>query len=164
MLVRDFFIPEYQKELKSTRRMLERVPMEKADWKPHEKSMTLGELAKHVAEIPNWMTLILTTDDLDFKKWYSPITAETNEELLKTYDEISARAMEELKEATDETFHGNWTMRVGDRVFFTRPRIAVVRDFPMNHLYHHRAQLSVYLRLLDVPVPGMYGPTADERF
>ena len=125
--------------------------------------MTLGELAKYVAEIPNWMTVILTTDDLDFKKWHSPINGETKEDFLKVFDEISAKAMEELKIATDETFHGNWTMRFGESVFFTRPRIAVIRDFLMNHLYHHRGQLSVYLRLPDVPVPGMYGPTADER-
>jgi len=162
MLIRDIFLPEYKTELKNTRRMLDRVSLEKADWKPHEKSMTLGELAKHVAEIPNWMTIILTTDDLDFKKWYSPITAETKEELLKVFDENSAKALEELEKATDEIFHGNWTMRFGDRIFFTRPRIGVVRNFALNHLYHHRAQLSVYLRLLEVPVPGMYGPTADE--
>ncbi len=162
MPIRDALIPEYEMELKNTRKMLERVPMEKADWKPHEKSMSLGRLAIHVAEIPNWMTVTLTTDELDFAKGYTKTKADTKEELLKVFDDYAAIAMEDLKKATDETFLGNWTMRNGDHIYFTMPKVVVARSFAMNHLYHHRAQLSVYLRLLDIPVPGMYGPTADE--
>jgi uncharacterized damage-inducible protein DinB len=162
MPIREALITEYQMELKNTRKMLDRVPMEKADWKPHEKSMTLGRLARHVAEIANWMTVTLTTDELDFSKGYIKTLADTKEELLKVFDDYAAKAMEELNKATDETFLSNWTLRNGDHVYLTRPKLKVARDFAMNHLYHHRAQLSVYLRLLDVPVPGMYGPTADE--
>ena len=162
MPIRDSLIPEYEMELKNTRKMLERVPMEKADWKPHEKSMSLGRLAVHVAEIPGWMTVTITTDELDFAKGYTPNKAASNEELLKLFDDNAAKALDELKKASDETFLGNWTMRNGDHLYFTMPKVVVARGFAMNHLYHHRAQLSVYLRLLDVPVPGMYGPSADE--
>lgn len=162
MAIRDALIPEYEMELKNTRKMLERVPLENAEWKPHGKSMSLGRLAVHVAEIPNWMTVTLTTDELDFAKGYTINKADTNEELLKLFDDYSAQAMEILKNVTDETMLSNWTMRNGDHIYFTLPKVVVARNFAMNHLYHHRAQLSVYLRLLDVPIPGMYGPSADE--
>ena len=108
------------------------------------------------------ITVTLTTDELDFAKGYTKNKADTRDELLKLFDDYSARAMEVLKNASDETFLSNWTMRNGDHIYFTMPKVVVARNFAMNHLYHHRAQLSVYLRLLDVPVPGMYGPSADE--
>ncbi len=163
MPIRDALIPEYEMELKNTRKMLERVPMEKADWKPHEKSMTLGRLATHVAEIPDWMTNTFITDELDFAKGFTSNKVATTDELLKLFDDCSTRAMKELKNATDEIFLSNWTLRNGDHIYFTMPKAVVARNFAMNHLYHHRAQLSVYLRLLDVAIPGMYGPSADEK-
>ena len=157
-------IPEFQHEASSTRKILERVPDGKLDWKPHDKSMTLGRLASHIAEIPDWMTVTLTTDELDFAKGDYKFTAPANTaELIAKFQDSCHKALEQLKAATDETLMGPWTLRNGDHVIFTMPRIATLRSFVMNHFIHHRGQLSVYLRLLDVPVPGMYGPTADEQ-
>ena len=162
MPIRDALIPEYEMELKNTRKMLDRVPFEKADWKPHEKSMTLGRLATHIAEIPYWLTNAITESELDFAKGFPKNKPTTKEELMKLFDDCSSKAMEELRKVPDETFLSNWTMRNGDHVYFTMSKVIVARNFAMNHLYHHRGQLSVYLRLLDVPVPGMYGPSADD--
>jgi len=162
MPLRDALIPEYEMEMKNTRKMLERVPMEKADWKPHEKSMTLGRLAAHVAETPIWMTRAIIDDEIDFASGFENNNPATKEELMKLFDESAAKAMEELKKVSDESFLRTWVMRRGDSVYATMPKVIVARNFAMNHLYHHRGQLSVYLRLLDVPVPGMYGPSADE--
>ena len=157
-------IPELKHEASSTRKILESVPDGKFDWKPHEKSMTLGRLASHVAEIPDWMTATLTTDELDFAKSnYKPTSPASKEELLGKFEQSYAKALESLQAATDETLRGNWTLRNADHVIFTMPRIATLRSFVMNHLIHHRGQLTVYLRLLDLPVPGMYGPSADEK-
>lgn len=145
--------------------MLEKVPADKLDWTPHSKSMSLGKLAAHVANIPNWMTVALTTDEFDFTKDpYKETGASTNEALLSIFDTKSAEALQHLQEASDENLRGNWTFRSGDHVIFSLPRIAAIRTLAMNHLVHHRGQLSVYLRLLDVPIPGMYGPSADEQF
>ena len=143
--------------------MLERVPFEKADWKPHPKSMSLERLATHVAEIPHWLTDAITTDELDFAKGFVKNKVADKEQLLKLFDDSASRAMEELKKVSDETFLEKWSLRNGDHIYFTMPKIIVARNLAMNHLYHHRAQLSVYLRLLDVPVPGMYGPSADDK-
>ena len=156
-------IPEFTHEATSTRRMLEKVPHEKADWKPHGKSMSLAKLAAHVANIPAWMSIILTSDEFDFAKaGYKEDAAASEEELLTVFDRKYRQALQDLQAASDETLRGNWTFRSGDHIIFTLPRIAAIRTLAMNHLLHHRGQLSVYLRLLDVPVPGMYGPSADE--
>lgn len=125
MAIRDALIPEYEMELKNTRKMLERVPLENAEWKPHSKSMNLGRLAVHVAEIPNWMTVTLTTCELDFAKGYTKNKADTKEELLKLFDDYSANALETLKQTNDETFLSNWTMRNGDHIYFTLPKVIV---------------------------------------
>src|SRR5688572_10879736 len=155
-------IPELKYEASSTKRLLERVPAEKFDWKPHEKSMTLGRLASHVAEIPDWMTVALTTDELDFAKGgYKPTIPTTKEELMEKFEKSYSKALETLQAADDETLKGNWTLKNGDHTIFTLPRVATLRSFVLNHLIHHRGQLTVYLRLLGIPVPGMYGPTAD---
>ena len=157
-------IPEFKYEAASTRKMLEKVPFEKADWKPHEKSYTLARMAGHVAEILQWMTATLTTNELDFAKGeYKPFFPTSKDELLNLFDNVYQDALSNLEQATDETLKGSWTLKRGDHVIFTLPRIAALRSFVMNHLIHHRGQLSVYLRLLDVPVPGMYGPSADEK-
>lgn len=156
-------IPEFKQEAASTKKMLEKVPQDKFDWKPHGKSMSLGKLAAHVANIPNWMTLALTTDEFDFAKaGYREDSAATQQELVAVFDNKFQQALQTLENASDETLRGSWTFRSGDHVIFTLPRIAAIRTLAMNHLLHHRGQLSVYLRLLDVPVPGMYGPSADE--
>ena len=158
------FIPELKHEAASTRKLLERVPTDKFDWKPHEKSMTLGRLASHIAEIPDWMTATLTTEELDFAKGgYKPTVPATKEELLEKFEQSYTKALETLTSATDETLRGLWTLKNGDHVIFTMPRIATLRSFVMNHFIHHRGQLTVYLRLLNIPVPGMYGPSADEK-
>ncbi|HUR67558.1 MAG TPA: DinB family protein [Chitinophagaceae bacterium] len=162
MAIKDALIPEWEAEMKSTRRLLEAIPFDKADWKPHEKSMSLKRLATHVAEIPQWLTVTLQTSELDFAKGYFQNKPETKEELMSLFESSATSSIEELKKATDEDLLNDWTLRMGDRIFFTRQKAKVIRGFAFSHLFHHRGQLTVYLRLLDVPVPGMYGPTADE--
>ena len=158
------FIAELEQEAKATRKLLERVPLEKHDWKPHEKSMALGRLAFHVAEIYGWASSTLDQDELDFAKFdYKPKISGTTEELLAVFDDNYNKAMKSLKNAADPTFMENWTLKNGDVTYFTLPKIAVLRSFAFSHQIHHRAQLGVYLRMLDVPLPGMYGPTADEQ-
>ncbi len=157
-------IAELQMESANTRKMLERVPTDKNDWKPHPKSMTLGRLASHVAEIAGWVSYTLDSDVLDFATFdYKPVSNATSEELLAIMDKNVAMAMASLEKSTDEDYDKMWTMRNGDHVHFTLPKKVVLRSFAYSHLVHHRGQLSLYLRLLDVPVPGMYGPTADEK-
>jgi uncharacterized damage-inducible protein DinB len=163
MTIAQTFIAELKQEAATTRRMLERVPLDKADWKPHEKSMTLARLAGHVAEMPYWLSLSVVLDELDFAKFkYEPVIPKTTDELLTYFDSCVKKAEEDLAGCSDEAIMQNWTMRAGDRIYFTMPRAFVLRGMNFNHLIHHRAQLGVYLRLLDVPVPPVYGPTADE--
>lgn len=162
-MMNQILIPELKHEAASTRKMLERVPAESWDWKPHEKSMALGRLASHVATIPAWMTITLTTGELDFAKGdYKPPVATSTENLLEIFDESYQTALQHLETASDETLRGNWSLLNGGHHLFTMPRMAALRSFVMNHLIHHRGQLSVYLRLLGIPVPGMYGPSADD--
>jgi uncharacterized damage-inducible protein DinB len=144
--------------------MLERVPLDKKDWKPHEKSMTLGRLAVHVAEIPHWVSDIILADEYDFLVHpYTPHTAASQEELVKIMHTNVNKAIADLGTIDEEALNKNWTVRRGEQVFFTLPKKIAIRGWAYSHLVHHRGQLSVYLRLLDVPVPGMYGPSADER-
>ncbi len=158
------FINEFTNECKNTRKLLEAVPFDNPTWKPHEKSMSIQELAVHIADIPNWMSVILDRSELDFAKGdYVQKTATTNAELLAIHDAAVADAMNSLSNASDEKFFEDWTMRNGEQVYFTMPKIACVRTWVLNHLYHHRGQLTVYLRLLNIPLPGMYGPTADDH-
>ncbi|HUM52631.1 MAG TPA: DinB family protein [Chitinophagales bacterium] len=154
---------EYTNECASTRKLLASVPLDNPSWKPHEKSMSLGNLAIHVADLPNWVPITLERSELDFAtEPYNPKKATTTEELLKIHDDAVASALESIKNTTAEILvNENWTMRNGEKIYFTMPKIAVLRSSAFNHLYHHRGQLTVYLRLLGVAVPGMYGPTAD---
>lgn len=157
------FLGELENEAKVTRAVLERVPAEKFDWKPHEKSMTMGRLAVHVAEMFGWTKEVCKSDVLDFATMdLTPFEPKTNEELLTFFDDHIANARSIIAETSDETFLTNWTMRNGEEVYLTLPKVAVVRTFVMNHIIHHRGQLSVYLRLNDIPVPSMYGPSADD--
>lgn len=155
---------EYTHECTSTRKLLERIPLDNPAWKPHEKSMKIHDLAVHVADIPNWVPITIEKNELDFAKGdYSPKKAATTEELLKIHDDATAAALQSIQNTTAEILvKENWTMRNGELIYFTMPKIAVLRSWCFNHLYHHRGQLTVYLRLLGVPLPGMYGPTADE--
>ena len=157
------FLPEWMQETASTRKLLERIPLDKGDWKPHEKSMSLARLTGHLAELSGWVDITLMQDELDFSKMdYKPFIPASTAELLENFDKLTASATAILTNVTDETLMGNWTMRNGEQVYFTMPKMAVLRTWVFNHIIHHRAQLTVYLRMLDVPVPGMYGPTADE--
>lgn len=158
-----FLAAELEQEAISTRKMLERVPADKLSWKPHEKSMSLMQLAVHVSEIPSWTGPSMNAPELDFAKFdYSPPTVTSADELVAMFDKNVAEALEVLRSAEDATFGESWTMRNGETVYFTMPKAAVMRGFVMSHFIHHRGQLSVYLRLLDVPVPSIYGPSADE--
>lgn len=156
-------LPEFDHEMAATRKVLARVPMERADWRPHPKSMSLGRLANHLVGLLIWGPATFATDAIDFAqgKFPAPEHASTAE-LLAGFDAIVAETRSVFAAATDEVAEGPWTLRLGDQIFFTLPRHAVVRSFVMNHLIHHRAQLTVYLRLLDLPVPALYGPSADE--
>jgi uncharacterized damage-inducible protein DinB len=158
------FIAEINHEAATTRKFFERYPEGKQGWTPHEKSMKIEVLAGHIAEIPTWVGFTLDQDVLDFATLnYKPIIAENRESLLAIYDKNVADAIACFERAGDDVFMQNWTMRNGEQVYFTMPKIAVLRTFVFNHNVHHRAQLGVYYRLLDIAVPGSYGPTADEK-
>jgi uncharacterized damage-inducible protein DinB len=157
-------IAELQMEAANTRRIFEKVPTDKNDWKPHERSMKLGSLATHIAELPSWAIMAITTDELDLSKMdYKPVIAVSTEELLAKLDDNVSKAVAVLENTTDEDLEKMWTLRNGEHVIFSLPKKVVVRNMSYSHLYHHRGQLSVYLRLLNVHVPGMYGPSADEK-
>jgi uncharacterized damage-inducible protein DinB len=163
MPLNESFLGELQHEAKLTRTMLERVPEDKLSWKPHEKSMSMGQLSSHIAEIPGWTTTTIEDDELDFAKSdYKPVEITSREQLLKMFDDNIAKAIESLKKTNDETLMGNWKMRSGEQIFFDMPRTQVLRGFILNHGVHHRGQMSVFLRLNNIPLPQVYGPTADE--
>ena len=156
-------IAEMEHEAAVTRTVLERIPAEKFDWKPHDKSMPFGRLASHIAEMFGWTPPTLEHPDLDFSKMdYKPFEPGSTQELVEFLDKNVAEAIAALKTSPDERFMENWTMRNGEQVYFTMPKIAVMRSFVLNHIVHHRGQLSVYLRLNDIAVPSIYGPSADE--
>ncbi len=165
MAVKDAFIAELNFESSLTRKMLERVPMDKKDWKPHEKSMPLGRLATHIAETIHWVTAIIHIDDFDFQKDYTfkPESAASSEDLIKRFETHLQTALGDLSKMNDADFDTIWTVRNGEQVMYQLPKKVAIRGWAFSHLIHHRGQLSVYLRLLDVPVPGMYGPSADEQ-
>src|ERR1051325_7952385 len=160
-------LPEFDMEYANTRKMLERVPDDKLAWKPHDKSMSMGDLATHIAEVPGWMGVTLTQDSFDFAppggQAYERPKQNSRKEILDKFDEGSASARDVLAKATDQQLMSNWSMLKGGQTMFTMPKIAIVRSFLMNHIIHHRAQLGVYLRMNNVAVPGMYGPSADEQ-
>lgn len=158
------FWEELKQESLATRKLLERVPLDQSDWKPHEKSMTLGRLATHVAEITGWWKECLVHDELNFAVGdFTPKVFNTNADLLTFFDDLLSKSEKILNETPDSELEKPWTMRNGDMIYFTMPKYNVVRTWCLNHLYHHRAQLGVYLRMLDVPLPAMYGPSADEQ-
>ena len=156
-------VAEMEQEAKTTRTCLERIPADKFAWKPHEKSMAFGQLASHIAEMFAWTPPTIQQAELDFSKMdYKPFEPQSSEDLLEFFDKNVAEAIDVLKNTGDEVFLENWTLRNGETVYFTMPKIATMRAFVLSHIIHHRGQLSVYLRLNDIAVPQIYGPSADE--
>lgn len=150
-------------ELAATRRVLERVPFEHWDWRPHEKSFTLGRLATHLAELPRFAEVMATTDELDMAQGMdAPPTVASRDELLALFDARAASMRAIVAGLDAERLAGHWKLRVGDAVYLDAPRALLLRQHGISHPVHHRAQLTVYLRLLGVPVPGLYGPSADD--
>ena len=162
MAISASLLPEFDHEMATARTCIERVPEDKFSFKPHEKSMTAGRLASHIAEMPNWATMGITQDSLDLATGYKPYEATSRADLLAAFDKAVGGARAAIAGASDETFFSNWSLKNGDKTLMTMPKIAVVRSFVLNHVIHHRGQLSVYLRELNVPVPSIYGPSADE--
>jgi uncharacterized damage-inducible protein DinB len=166
MSLSEMILPEFEQEMANTRRTLERVPDEKFDWKPHEKSTSLGGLATHLANIPSWTVYTFAREELDIAPPGEPPfrleQAKSTSDLLAAFDKNVTDARAALAGAGDERWFGNWSLLRGGNTIMTLPRAAVMRGFVLSHLIHHRAQLGVYLRLLDVPVPATYGPSADE--
>jgi len=162
MPIVDGLLPEFDHEMTTTRRVLERAPEGQFDWKPHTKSFSLGALAAHVASLPGWGVDTLTKTEYDISAEQPPAAPASTTELLTTFDENVAATRSALVGKTDEELLVMWTLMQGDKALFSMPRVGVLRSFVRSHLIHHRGQLSVYLRLLDVPVPSIYGPSADE--
>lgn len=166
MTIAHSMLPEFDQEIASTRKLLERVPGDKLQWKPHEKSWTLGALASHIVNLLVWTAMTIEQDAFDMDPDSPPPTppeAKNSEELVSRLDENAAAARKALEGTDDATMMREWSLKSGDQIFFTMPKVAVIRSFVMNHLIHHRGQLTVYLRQCDVPLPGIYGPTADEQ-
>jgi uncharacterized damage-inducible protein DinB len=159
---KEWAFADLENEIVSTRRVLERVPGEHLGWKPHAKSFSLGELATHVANLLHWQVMTLTADGFDLAGAPRTAAAESRDALLRTFDENRTALKTAFDAADDASLDAPWTLRSGDHVVFSLPRRQVLRFAGISHVVHHRAQLTVYLRLLDVPVPGLYGPSADE--
>jgi uncharacterized damage-inducible protein DinB len=162
----NIIIPFYQHQLKEeaviTRKFLKIIPNDKLEWQAHPKSMTLKRLAAHLAELPGWIPMAIATDMLDFSTGdYSPAPMNNNEELLTIFEENQKKAEEALSKANDSILQNPWTMKNGDEIFFTITKQEVIR-MAVSQTIHHRAQMGVYLRLLNIPIPGSYGPSADE--
>jgi uncharacterized damage-inducible protein DinB len=160
--IADALVPEFDHEMVTTRKLLERVPEDKFEWKPHAKSMTLGGLATHVANIVWWGEVTLEKPEFNAEGQQVAAPAASRTELLETFDRNVKTTRASLAGKTDAELMAPWSLKNGKQTFFTMPKAVVWRSFVMNHLVHHRAQLSVYLRLNDVPLPAMYGPSADE--
>jgi len=155
---------EVQEEAATMRKCFERVPAEKFGWKPHEKSMSFGKLAAHCAEMFKWIEWTMTTSEHDFaREPYQPFMPQTNAELMQFFDSNVKGAVESLRKATDKQLSETWTMRDGEKIYFAKPKFQVLRTEVFNHIYHHRGQLTVYLHLNDIPVPSIYGPSADDK-
>jgi uncharacterized damage-inducible protein DinB len=166
MAIKDALLPEFDHEMATTRRVLARVPEAELGWKPHDKSMTLGQLSGHLANIPLWCSYVLNETVLDLATVGDearPGVPASRAALLEEFDRKVAGARASLAQRSDPEMMTPWTLKQGDHEIFTLPRLSAIRSFVMNHSIHHRGQLSVYLRLKDVPLPPIYGPTADEQ-
>ena len=164
MALKDALLPEYDHEMGTTRRLLERLPDAEFGWKPHDKSMSLGDLGQHLASLVMWCGTIANQSEFDLAT-FNPEDMpkmDTREQLLAAFDASVASGRQVLASKTDGELLAPWSLKKGGKEIFTLPRIAAIRSFVMNHTIHHRGQLSVYLRLRNVPVPSIYGPSADE--
>ena len=163
MAIRDLLLTEFDEEMKKTRTMLERVPADKKDFTPHAKSMPLGRLAPHVAELAGFGLTVLTTPGLDFAQGsFKPLALESAEQLVRVLDEGSAKVRQALQNMSEEAWKENWKLSLHGKTIFEGSRFLAYREMFLNHVVHHRAQLGVYLRLNEKPVPSTYGPSADE--
>ncbi len=166
MKISETLLPEFDQEMDNTRKVLERVPLDKFDWKPHPKSSSFGALTAHVAGMADWAVLTLENESFDYAPPgappYEAPKFTSTEQLLAAFDKGVAQARSALAAADDSKLLAPWSLLAGGKTMMTMPRVAVVRSFVMNHTIHHRAQLGVYLRLNDIPVPALYGPSADE--
>lgn len=166
MSIAQSLLPEFDQEIANTRKLLERVPADRMQWKPHEKSWELGALASHIANLLVWTSMTIEQDAFDMDPESpppKPPQAKDAEELVSRLEENATAARKSLEGTDDATMMKEWSLKSGNQVFFTMPKVAVIRSFVMNHLIHHRGQLTVYLRQCDVSLPGIYGPTADEQ-
>ncbi|MEQ1759160.1 MAG: DinB family protein [Vicinamibacterales bacterium] len=163
MAIVDALLPELDHEIAVTRKLLERVPDDRSDWKPHIKSYSLGQLATHVANLPHWGVITISQAELDMDGAGVAAVAASRAALLAAFDEKSTAFRAALTGRTDAELMVPWTLKQSGKIIFSMPKAAVLRSFVMNHLIHHRGQLSVYLRQLDVPLPSIYGPSADEN-
>lgn len=156
-------LPEFDQEMANTRKMIERLPDDKPDWQPHNKSFSMKKLATHIANLLSWVGITLKQDSLDLSQPFDVPNPQTRDEILELFNKLKIDARNDIENSGDKVFMENWSLKNGDEEVFTMPKIAVLRSFVMNHIIHHRAQLSVYYRLNDIPLPGIYGPTADEQ-
>jgi uncharacterized damage-inducible protein DinB len=163
MTIPELFLAEFDEEMPSTRKILERVPEASFSWKPHEKSMTLGRLSSHIAELPARCATIITTEQFVRQPGTAPWAASSTAELLEKFDTVGAEARTALTTLRDDQLQVIWSIKMGDRTIAAMPRVMALRRVFLDHLIHHRAQLGVFLRLLDVPIPGMFGPSADDQ-
>ena len=162
MNIIELLLKEFEAEAVTTRKMLERIPVEKLDWQPHQKSMKMESLAVHIAELPSWITMALTTSELDFAASpYEPTVVKSTEELLQVFEKSLESGRASLRNAKEEELLPTWILRNGEQVYSTMTKYEVIRH-SISQTIHHRAQLGVYLRLLNIPIPGSYGPSADE--
>ncbi|MBV8812317.1 MAG: hypothetical protein JO033_26910 [Acidobacteriaceae bacterium] len=165
MRIAEILIQDFDPEIASTRRTLERIPENDPQWKPHEKSMAIGRLALHVATLPDFCTRMLTSDEFNMEvEKFPDLKFQSTAHLLSELDRAAAETKSHLAAASDEHLQKPWKLLFGDRVIVDGPRMVLYRTMFLNHIVHHRAQLGVYLRLLNIPVPGLYGPSADEPF
>jgi len=166
MALRDGLLPEFEHEMETTRKTLERVPEDKTSWKPHDTSMPMGRLAGHIAEMTGFVPATFQGDSFDFAppggQPTQPTVMTSRKQLLDLFDKNVAAARAAISKASDEELLKRWTLLSGGKTFFSMPRIAVLRSMILNHIIHHRGQLSVYLRMNKVPVPSIYGPSGDE--
>ncbi|MBX3257393.1 MAG: DinB family protein [Chitinophagaceae bacterium] len=156
-------LKEMDAEAATTRKMLQRIPNDKYDWKPHEKSMSVRQLATHIAELPTWVSMALTTDGLDFATTpYNPVNIDNTKDLMEYVEASLQNGRAELEKATDDQLEKRWVLRNGSEIYADNTKGETIR-MTYSQIVHHRAQMGVYLRLLNIPIPGSYGPSADEK-
>ena len=164
--LRTLLLPELQSEFSKTRRMLDALPNECPDYKPHEKSFSFARLAGHTAEMPRFLSITLTSPDLDFGSAPMPerLLYQSRQQIVAAFDELADHTVSDLKNASDELFRQTWHLQFKGHTIFRGDRYTAYREMGLNHMVHHRGQLGMYLRLNHLPVPGLYGPSADEPF